>query len=90
MFAQRNKLLFLLIGSGMGAGLALLFAPAPGSQFRSGLAELARSKFDRGRMQQADLNASSEADRRSLPGHEQKPGTSSQAELEGEDLLELV
>ena len=38
-----NKLLFLLMGSGMGAALALLFAPSPGAELRNELKTLARS-----------------------------------------------
>ena len=41
-----RNLTYLLIGGGLGAVAALLFAPKSGSEFRSDLAETARTGYD--------------------------------------------
>lgn len=41
-----NKLMFLLIGGGIGATIALLFAPKDGSAFRGDLARAGRQGLD--------------------------------------------
>ena len=42
-----QKVMFLLIGGGIGAGLALLFAPKPGRQLRHDIADLAGKGYDK-------------------------------------------
>ncbi len=42
----REGLTYLLIGGGIGATLALLFAPKAGSQFRSDIADMSRKGYD--------------------------------------------
>lgn len=41
-----KKLMFLAIGGGIGAGLALLFAPKPGKEIREDIADLAGESCD--------------------------------------------
>lgn len=41
-----SGLTYLLIGGGIGATLALLFAPKPGSEFRSEIADYTRKGYD--------------------------------------------
>ena len=88
MFSQKNKLLFLLIGSGMGAGIALMFAPAPGAELRSGLMELARSKFD-GCRKNAKQIVSAAADASSLSDRNEDKDLR-KTELDSDNLLELT
>jgi gas vesicle protein len=42
----RNGITYLLIGGGIGATLALLFAPKPGSQLRGDIADVTRKGYD--------------------------------------------
>ena len=42
-----QKLMYLLIGGGLGAAAALLFAPKPGREIRGDIAELAGVGYDR-------------------------------------------
>lgn len=42
-----QKLMFLAIGGGIGAGLALLFAPRPGREIREDIADLAGKGYDK-------------------------------------------
>ena len=44
-----NKLTFLLIGGGIGAVLALLFAPKSGHELRGDIADATRKGIDRSR-----------------------------------------
>jgi len=44
-----NKLVYLLIGGGIGAILALLFAPKSGQELRSDIADATRKGIDRSR-----------------------------------------
>ncbi len=41
-----NGLTYLLIGGGIGAGLALLFAPKSGTELRSDIADVSRRGYD--------------------------------------------
>ena len=41
-----QKLMFFIIGSGIGATLALLFAPKSGSELRSDIADMAGKRYD--------------------------------------------
>lgn len=41
-----NALLYLLVGGGIGAVVALLFAPKPGTQLRSDISEVTKKKYD--------------------------------------------
>lgn len=41
-----NNLTYLLIGGGIGAGLALLFAPKAGSELRTNIADVTRKGYD--------------------------------------------
>ncbi len=41
-----NGLTYLLIGGGIGAGLALLFAPKAGSELRTNIADVTRKGYD--------------------------------------------
>lgn len=41
-----KKLLFLMIGGGIGAGLALLFAPKPGKELREDIAAEAARRYE--------------------------------------------
>ena len=41
-----QKLMLFLIGGGIGATLALLFAPKSGSEFRSDIADIAGKRYD--------------------------------------------
>lgn len=41
-----QKLMFLVIGGGIGAGIALLFAPKPGREIREDIADLAGKGYD--------------------------------------------
>jgi gas vesicle protein len=94
---KNNRLKFLLIGSGMGAGLALLFAPTRGLRLRTELMELARSKFDRGGEAQRKEVAPSETDDRMRSDELKSSNRNSSRSLEGgvvdldnDDLLELT
>lgn len=42
----RDGLLYLLVGGGIGAGLALLFAPKSGVELRSDMSEITRKGYD--------------------------------------------
>ncbi len=44
--SYRNGLTYLLIGGGIGATLALLFAPKAGSQLRGSIADVTRKSYD--------------------------------------------
>lgn len=48
-FGTAEKLTFLLIGGGIGAIAALLFAPKPGRQLRGEIADVSRKGLERGR-----------------------------------------
>ncbi len=41
-----NKLMFLLVGGGIGAVIALLFAPKPGKELRQDIADAAVKSYD--------------------------------------------
>lgn len=43
---RNNKLMYLLVGGGIGAAIALLFAPKPGREVRRDLAETALRGYD--------------------------------------------
>ena len=87
----------MLIGSGMGAGLALLFAPRLGARLRTELMERTRSKFDRGGEAQRKEVAASETDDRMRSDELRSSNRNSSRSLEGgvvdldnDDLLELT
>jgi gas vesicle protein len=42
-----TKLLYLAVGGGIGATLALLFAPKPGRELRADIADAATNGYDR-------------------------------------------
>ena len=41
----RNGLLYLLVGGGIGATIALLFAPKPGSELRGEISDITKKKY---------------------------------------------
>src|SRR5258708_36514354 len=45
-FGVRDKFLYLLVGGGLGAAVALLFAPKAGADLRSDLADITRKSYD--------------------------------------------
>jgi len=55
----RDGLTFLLIGGGIGAVLALLFAPKSGSELRSEIADVTRKGYDAAREKGNELKAKS-------------------------------
>jgi len=54
-----NNLTYLLIGGGIGAGLALLFAPKAGSELRTNIADATRKGYDATVEKASDLKAKS-------------------------------
>ena len=54
-----NGLTYLLIGGGIGAALALLFAPKAGSELRSNIADVTRKGYDATLEKANDLKAQS-------------------------------
>jgi gas vesicle protein len=54
-----SKATFLMIGGGIGAGLALLFAPKPGRELRGDIAELSRRGYDSALSTASDLKEQS-------------------------------
>lgn len=54
-----NNLTYLLIGGGIGAGLALLFAPKSGSELRTNIADVTRKGYDVTVEKASDLKAKS-------------------------------
>ncbi len=44
--ATNDRLFYLAIGGGIGAALALLFAPKPGNELRSDISEVTRKGYD--------------------------------------------
>lgn len=54
-----NGLTYLLIGGGIGAGLALLFAPKAGSELRTNIADVTRKGYDATVEKASDLKAKS-------------------------------
>lgn len=54
-----NNLTYLLIGGGIGAGLALLFAPKAGSELRTNIADVTRKGYDATVEKASDLKAKS-------------------------------
>lgn len=52
----RNGLAYLLIGGGIGATLALLFAPKAGTELRSGIADVTRKGYGAALDTAKDLN----------------------------------
>ncbi len=55
----RDGLTFLLVGGGIGATLALLFAPKPGSEFRGEIADATRKGYDATREKASSLKSQS-------------------------------
>lgn len=45
-FTKLSGVMYFLIGSGIGAAIALLFAPKSGSEFRSDIADVTRKGYD--------------------------------------------
>lgn len=72
-----QNLMFLLIGGGIGATLALLFAPKKGSELRSDIADMAGKRFDE------TLAAANEMKRRSAEYYET-------AKLTGSEVFDVV
>lgn len=54
-----NGLTYLLIGGGIGAGLALLFAPKRGTELRTNIADVTRKGYDATVEKASDLKAKS-------------------------------
>lgn len=54
-----NNLTYLLIGGGIGAGLALLFAPKAGIELRTDIADVTRKGYDATVEKASDLKAKS-------------------------------
>lgn len=55
----RDGLTYLLIGTGIGAAVALLFAPKSGNELRGEIADVTRKGFDATREKAKDLKAQS-------------------------------
>ena len=55
----RSGLAYLLIGGGIGATLALLFAPKPGSQLRGDIADVTRKGYEAAAEKAKELNEKS-------------------------------
>jgi len=58
-FTTADKLLFLFVGGGIGAGLALLFAPKSGAELRGDLSDLSRRGYDETRVLAQQVKESS-------------------------------
>lgn len=54
-----NNLTYLLVGGGIGAALALLFAPKTGSELRTNIADVTRKGYDATVEKASDLKAKS-------------------------------
>lgn len=54
-----NNLTYLLVGGGIGAALALLFAPKAGSELRTNIADVTRKGYDATVEKASDLKAKS-------------------------------
>lgn len=67
-----QKLMYFMIGGGIGAGLALLFAPKPGREIREDFADLATDNYEKA------AAAASDARRRAVELYETAKETSNE------------